>query len=156
MRPRTPRADLTPGTEPCRDSDSAGRIHQPDIARDRPLTFSGGSSVTIPPGALAVSDPVFLDVPAMGDLAVSIYLPGPTGPPTNHFFSMQTNYVSPPGNFVAAADMPVASTETCISAFGFTFCSSPWLFLAGVEVMASKQTSAVVTLGDSITDPGGA
>jgi len=119
---------------------------------DRPLTFSGGSSVTIPPGALAVSDPVFLDVPAMGDLAVSIYVPGPTGPPTNHFFSMQTNYVSPPGNFVAAADMPVASTETCISAFGFTFCSSPWLFLAGVEVMASKQTSAVVTFGDSITD----
>src|SRR4029077_6638552 len=42
---------------------------------DRALTFSGSNSVTIPPGALVVSDSVKLDVPALSDLAVSLYLP---------------------------------------------------------------------------------
>ena len=39
------------------------------------LTFSGRSAVTIPAGALVISDPVTLPVPALGDLSVSIYLP---------------------------------------------------------------------------------
>ncbi|HSL70509.1 MAG TPA: hypothetical protein VK864_09720, partial [Longimicrobiales bacterium] len=43
---------------------------------DRILTFGGSTSTTIPPGALAVSDPVNLQVPDLGDLAVSIHVPG--------------------------------------------------------------------------------
>src|SRR5438445_11525673 len=46
---------------------------------DRALTFSGSGSVTIPPGALVVSDSVKLDVPALSDLAVSL-LARPHGP----------------------------------------------------------------------------
>ena len=42
---------------------------------DQPLTFSGLSFVTIPPGAPMLSDPVKLHVPPLSDLAVSIYLP---------------------------------------------------------------------------------
>ena len=38
---------------------------------DRTLTFGEAPSTTIWAGALAVSDPVQLDVPALGDLAVS-------------------------------------------------------------------------------------
>ena len=120
---------------------------------DRALTFSGGSSMTIAPGALAVSDPVFLDVPETGELVVSVYLPGPTGGPTMHFESTQTNYISSAGNFTGAATMPVASTQTCVTVFViYTLCNSPWLFVSGVEVMASKETRAIVTLGDSITN----
>src|SRR5262245_8743465 len=44
---------------------------------DRALTFGGRASVTIPPNALVLSDPVKLNVPASGDLAISIYLPRP-------------------------------------------------------------------------------
>src|ERR1700732_343854 len=51
---------------------------------DRPLTFSGAPTITIPPGALVLSDPVRLDVPPLSDLAVSIYVPGDTGPATEH------------------------------------------------------------------------
>ena len=40
---------------------------------DRKLTFSGSSSITIPPGAPAVSDPVDLEVAPLGSVAVSLY-----------------------------------------------------------------------------------
>ena len=51
---------------------------------DRVLTFGGGRTFTIPPGVLAVSDPVNLEVAPLSDLAISVYLPRDTGPPTNH------------------------------------------------------------------------
>jgi lysophospholipase L1-like esterase len=108
---------------------------------DRTLTFSGNPVITIPPGAQILSDPVNLNVPALGDLAVSIFVPGITGPATWHFEALQTSYISPPGDFTASAVMPVGTTTT-----------QAWFWLAAVEVVASKQTGAIVCLGDSITD----
>ena len=107
---------------------------------DRAFTFSGSASVTIPPGALVVSDGVKLDVPPLSDLAVSLYLPGPTGQATWHAAALSTNYVSAPGNFTAAADMPVDHTV------------ASWFYLTDVEVTSAKATMAIVTFGDSITD----
>jgi lysophospholipase L1-like esterase len=107
---------------------------------DRALTFNGNRSITIPAGALVLSDPVDLEVPAFADLAVSVYFPGTTGPITWHQLGMQTAYVSTPGDFTTALEMPVASTAT--SRF----------VLADVEVAKAKRLGAVVTLGDSITD----
>ena len=43
---------------------------------DRPLTFNGAPTTTVPAGALVVSDPVALDVPPLAELAVNVYLPG--------------------------------------------------------------------------------
>src|SRR6185436_12365205 len=77
---------------------------------DRTLTFGGDPSITIPPGALVVSDPVELEVPDGGDLAVSIFVPGNTGPATWHFEGRQTSFISPPGDFTASEAMPVSST----------------------------------------------
>ena len=107
---------------------------------DRVLTFSGQSSITIPPGALIVSDPVELAVPALGDLAVSLYLPGNTGPATFHAEGKQTSYISPSGDFTGSIALPTSSTT--LSSF----------FLTNVEVKASNDGRAIVTLGDSITD----
>ena len=107
---------------------------------DRALTFSGSGSVTIPPGALVVSDSVKLGVPALSDLAVSLFLPGPTGQATWHAAALATNYVSQPGDFTGAVDMPVDHTV------------ASWFYLTDVEVNSSKDTFAVVTFGDSITD----
>jgi lysophospholipase L1-like esterase len=107
---------------------------------DRTLTFGGSGSVTIPPGAPVVSDSVKLDVPALSDLAVSLYLPGPTGQATWHAAALATNYVSGPGDLTAAVDMPADHTVTS------------WFYLTDVEVRASKDASAVITFGDSITD----
>jgi len=107
---------------------------------DRVLTFSGQSTIAIPAGALIVSDPMELRVPALGDLAISVYLLGNTGPATFHAEGKQTSYISPTGDFTGTIAFPIGSTT--LSSF----------FLANVEVKESKEARAIVTLGDSITD----
>ncbi len=106
------------------------------------LTFGGVDGIAIAAGAVAFSDPVELSVPALADLAVSFHLPGAvlanfqiTGR-----YARQTNYVSPPGDFTAETVMPVGNL------------SDQWLFLCGVDVLASAEASGVVALGDSLTD----
>ena len=64
---------------------------------DRMLTFNGSPSTAIPPGALAVSDPVNLQVPDLGDLAVSIYVAGNQVAATEHSLGLQTTYISAEG-----------------------------------------------------------
>jgi lysophospholipase L1-like esterase len=49
---------------------------------DRTLSFSGNASVTIPPGAPMLSDPVELNVPALSELVVSLYLAKPESVPS--------------------------------------------------------------------------
>src|SRR5712691_9406704 len=80
---------------------------------DRALTFNGSTSTTIAAGALVVTDPVELEVPPLADLAVSVHLPGDvpeTFMVTGHGNAHQTNYVSPPGDFTASAEMAVQHT----------------------------------------------
>jgi hypothetical protein len=48
------------------------------LASASALTFSGHNSITIPAGAMAISDPVDLKLPPLSDLAVSIFLPAQT------------------------------------------------------------------------------
>jgi len=106
------------------------------------VTFAGSTSVTIAPGAAAVSDPVTMTVPAQTNLAVSLYTSGPTGPATYHSDAQQLNYVSGPGDY--------ADSE---SAAGFTGTSQHWYFLDEVDVQAGPATGgAIVAFGDSITD----
>jgi lysophospholipase L1-like esterase len=110
----------------------------------RPLTFSGNPDITIPAGAVALSDPARLDAAALSDLAIDLYLPGDTSattsPLTSHTGALQTSYVSAAGDFTGGTAFPVASTRVS------------WLFLTAVEVTARDEVGAIVTLGDSITD----
>lgn len=107
---------------------------------DRLLKFGGQASITIPVGADAVSDPITLKVPARSDLAVSVYLPENTGNATYHESSDQTSYISEPGDFAGATQLPVA--KQTLSRF----------FLSAVEVKAASDVPTVVTIGDSITE----
>lgn len=107
---------------------------------DRQLRFGGRVSATIPPGAILVSDPVEFELHALRNVAVSVYLPGVTGPITEHSLAVQTNYASTAGNYTDAANLPVQSTR------------ESWSLLSGIEVVADDDTRAVVTFGDSITD----
>lgn len=106
---------------------------------DRALTFSGRPTVSIPPNALALSDPVKLTVPADGDLAISIFLPKATSGAGIHYSSQQTSYIGQ-GDLTTAASIPEAVTITS------------WVFLTGLDVLAPEPSSAVVAFGDSITD----
>ena len=54
-----------------------------------------------------------LTVPAEGDLAIDLFLPGDTNTPsplTMHVGAVQTNYVSEPGNHAGAAKLPTQTT----------------------------------------------
>jgi lysophospholipase L1-like esterase len=106
---------------------------------DRALTFSGSAAIVVPIGALALSDPVPLDVPALGDLAVSLYLPESVAATTEHTAGLQTTYVSDPGNFTGATTVGGSATQS-------------YYFLVGVEVRGSDGAGAIVTIGDSVTD----
>ena len=109
---------------------------------DRGLTFGGAETATIAAGALVISDPVAFPLPPLGDLAISVYLPGdlPVSFGITGRYSRQTNYVSPPGNFAAAVAMPVGKI------------TDDWYFVCGVDVLAPPEAGGIVALGDSLTD----
>ena len=106
---------------------------------DRTLRFNGLPTITIPPGALVMSDSVALDVPALGDLAVSLYLPGNVTARTQHEVGLQTNHISAPGDFTAATTFASTTMQS-------------YYFLSAVDVLASRPARAVVALGDSLVD----
>jgi lysophospholipase L1-like esterase len=131
---------LTVGAAQIALRDAASAVKE---GSSRPLTFSGRSTFSIPPGAMAYSDPVDLAIPQMSDVAIDLYLPGTTNiatPLTMHTGAFQTNYVSETGNHVGAAKLPVVAT------------TQSWFVLYRLEVLASDATVGLVTYGDSITD----
>jgi lysophospholipase L1-like esterase len=86
-----------------------------------------------------LSDPVKLNVPAGGDLAISIFLPKAATGAGIHYSAQQTSYIGP-GDLTGAAAISDAATI------------ASWVFLTGVDVLAPESASAVVAFGDSITD----
>jgi lysophospholipase L1-like esterase len=111
----------------------------------RELTFGGEPSVAIAAGAKVWSDPVELAVSDEADLAVSSYIAeNNTGGSTMHTRAWQTSYVSPFGDFTDDEVMPVLP--------GDEGTTTSWFWLTGVDVLAQRNTFAVATLGDSITE----
>jgi lysophospholipase L1-like esterase len=109
---------------------------------NKKLSFGGSDSATIAAGAFVISDPVDFDLAPLSDVAVSVYLPGdvPLGFGITGRYARQTNYISPPGDFSGSTVMPVGNI------------TSDWFFVSGIDVLAPRETGAVVALGDSLTD----
>jgi len=91
---------------------------------------------------MVVSDPVEMAVPALSDLAVSFFLPGPASATTDHALALQTSYVAT-GNHAAEASFPISDKI------------DSWPFLTGVDVAASPGGATIVALGSSLTDGDG-
>jgi len=108
---------------------------------DRPLTFQGRTSVTVPAGAQVVSDVLGFELAPASNLTVTIYLA--TGQAsqriTSHPGSRTTSYMVA-GNHVGDPDLVNATAV------------DHWYFVSGVEVRADEQMRGVVMLGDSLTD----
>jgi lysophospholipase L1-like esterase len=106
-----------------------------------PVTFQGSSSVSVPVGAQAVSDPLDFPLEAGSNLTATVYLA--TGQAstsiTSHPGSRTTSYLEA-GDHVGDADLTGATA------------TDHWYFLSGVEVWSRSTTSAAVVLGDSLTD----
>jgi lysophospholipase L1-like esterase len=114
-----------------------------NAATDKPLTFSGKPDVSIPAGAEFISDAIDYPMPALSDLAITLHLDQPPTQQTGHPGSRATSYLQH-GDAVSAADMPDAKKI------------EHWYWIAGVDANASKNSAAIVVLGDSITDGHGA
>lgn len=108
---------------------------------DRALTFAGSASVVVPPGAPVTSDPVDMAVPALGELAISVFFPGVTPVTTWHGDAVQTAYISKPEGDLTGSPRFTAA-QTALSR----------LFLSEIHVEARPGARAVVMFGDSITD----
>ena len=110
---------------------------------DRGLTFSGLPDVMIPPHADYVSDPVSFAVNALSDLAITMHIDAAPAEQTGHPGSRATSYLAH-GDLVSALGLGGAQT------------AEHWYFIAGVDVAPELGSSAIVALGDSITDGHGA
>ena len=109
---------------------------------DRALNFGGRETVTIPPGAAVLSDPVDLTVAPLGSVAISLYLPDVTPVTTWHNDARQTAFLVA-GNKVSELDFkPDASVTARV-------------FVSQILVDAPPAARAIVTFGDSIADGDG-
>jgi lysophospholipase L1-like esterase len=133
-------SSLTVGGAQVAPSTGSGTIQ---AGHSLPVSFSGHPGIVIPAGALAVSDPVALKLPALSDLAVSLFIPGQKlDTLTLHPFADATGYEAA-GNQLSAASL-TGPHEI-----------STWTFLKGVDVETSPgkgPEGAIVAFGDSITD----
>jgi lysophospholipase L1-like esterase len=118
---------------------------------NRPVTFGGKPSVTVPPGQWVWSDPVALTF-VHGDpdpdlfgrrLAVSLHVMGDSGPMTWHAKALATSYLTAPG---------AGSKGASEGVLDFPFSTASWYFLDAVDMALPKDTHLVVAFGDSITD----
>jgi lysophospholipase L1-like esterase len=131
------------GTQPLRIEDVhvalRGSGSSIIASSDRKLRFEGSTKLVIPAGATALSDPAPFDVPALSELAISMYLPDTTGPATFHGSAHQTSYVQA-GDASSVPQMKNAETSKSV------------YFLAGLDVEAPSLRGTVVAFGASITE----
>ena len=109
---------------------------------DKALTFGGKSSIIIPPGAPAISDPIDLTVAPLSLLSVSLYFPKSAPTDTMHWDGHQTAFVTS-GNKVSDTEFKADSKQT------------QRVFLSQILVDAPADARAIVLFGDSITDGDG-
>ena len=99
----------------------------------RPVTFGGQDTVTIPVGQEIVSDSVTLSVGPLQNLVVSMFVPQATGPTSWHFEAETNSYVSVPGNWAAKPDGRPYQTRI-----------PSWFYLDGVDVTRHSLRGTIV------------
>jgi GDSL-like lipase/acylhydrolase family protein len=127
-----------------------------------PVTFSGKRSVTVPAGAEVWSDAVHLDWVNRNDwedyqgqhgavspvlegrnLAVSMFIPGSSGPMTYHATALQESFLAAPNTGDHTADDSDAA---------FPYETPSWFFVDAIDVMAPADTRVLVGAGSSSVD----
>ena len=106
---------------------------------EKELTFDGQQGVSIPAGALMVSDPLDFDLPALSDVAIAARLEGAPAGITAHPGSRTTSYLFT-GNSSSAGDLSQAIKV------------DHWYYINGIDVESQNCEGSVAIIGDSITD----
>ena len=103
-----------------------------------PVTFNGAVSVTVPPGAPMLSDPVIMPVKAGDQILVSTYMPE----------GIDLDSYGATGMWTATGDQTLSTVMTDAG----MIIGRP--VISGVAVLPDHQAPLVVTLGDSLTAGG--
>lgn len=120
-------------------------IHQIQSKTVQKVTFSGKDGISIPNGALAVSDAINFPVKAQQIVTVTMYLASgqKTNSITSHPGSRTTSWFQS-GNAVDAAQLAVTDVNTQSAAH--------WYFLSSIEAWVQPKQGSMLIVGDSITD----
>ncbi|KAF2001490.1 SGNH hydrolase [Amniculicola lignicola CBS 123094] len=125
-------------------NDTAG-IHQIEPKTVQKLTFSGKDSISIPNGALAVSDPLNFNIKPQSILTISIYLA--SGQTTNAITSHPGSRTTSFWQFGDAVSAPALDIATPASQ-----SAAHWYFISALEAWVPPSHGSLVIIGDSITD----
>ncbi len=106
---------------------------------DHALTFGGRASVFIPADATVLSDPIEMEIPALTDVAISLFLPKASAGAGIHYSAQQTSYV-------------VSGDRTAAQSISDPVKITSWVFLTGLDVSVPSSAATIVAFGDSITD----
>ncbi len=113
--------------------------HSINTGTDIAVTFSGSESVTIPAGGAVTSDALDYNLPALTNMAITIYFGSVPLTISGHVGSRTTSYYQ-------SGDAVTASSLTSPSS------SVRWYVIAGIDVYEEDDARVVVAFGDSITD----
>jgi lysophospholipase L1-like esterase len=122
---------------PATASGGNGAIY---TATDKALTFHGAPSINIPAGEVVYSDPFDYSLPALTNVAISIYFGNLSSTTICGHPGSRSGYFIESGNVVTAANMSGATT------------AAHWYIITGIEVLAGSSSKTISILGDSITD----
>lgn len=117
----------------------AGRDGEIVPGSDHTLTFSGHTSIGVPPGAPMLSDVLNWHLPPLTALAVSVYYPETATPPAHTLFAIPA-YVSSPGDFAGSITLPDATTSRT---------GNP---ISEIDIVSPNANRVIAALGDSITE----
>jgi lysophospholipase L1-like esterase len=106
---------------------------------DHVLRFEGRSSVVVPPGMEATSDPLRFPLQPLADVAVSVYLPNGVAGSTFHASAHESNCIAK-GDQSGRARLSAAHT------------TGSYYFLTNLDVEGKHLLGSIVTLGASITE----
>ena len=110
------------------------------VSTDHRVTFNGGATIVVAPGAGVISDPVDMPLQPLTRLAVSALFRSASPLQVGHLIASETNYTAPGDH---AAEVVMSGAAATGSGF----------YLAGISAMVGNLPGgAVACLGDSITD----
>ncbi len=110
-----------------------------EAATDRVLLFNGKTTVTMEPGAAAISDPLPFSLQPRTDVAITIHFAATSADVTGHPGSRTTSYL-------------LAGDQTSRADFSGAVRTDHWYVIHTIDVKAPDSSAAIVLLGDSITD----
>ena len=120
-------------------------IHQIQPKTVQKVTFGGNDGISVPNGALAVSDPINFEIYPQQIITVTMYLADgqKTNSITSHPGSRTTSWFQP-GNAVSSPSLTITNATEQSAAH--------WYFVSSVEAWAAPNVGSLLIIGDSIND----